>query len=269
MKYCISDTSHPVLRYCKDNSNCLYASTITLQKVGGKRKKGKKSPENAKPEREEKKCDIIWQSFKGNMTREFGFADRRGGQSCKDWEWVSGKKEKRVTMGRSRVKGWALWVHQRSLSQALLWEQALPSGAGATAATVLWLVLTSAKGYYLGGKKVFDLYFALIIISISVTLLGKHLFIAWIKLYFSVSVLLLLLKPWAQHFRGKFRSFGEICTLCLVGKHPQPLGWTLSLAQLKYFAEQPWQDRLVQGWFHLPVPLHACLAAILQQLGDG
>lgn len=97
-------------------------------------------------------------------------------------------------------------------------------GSWATAATVLWLVLTSAKSYYLGGKNFFDLYFALIIISISVTLLGKHLFIAWMKLYFFISVLLLLLKPRTQHFHGKFRSFGEICTLYLVGKYTQPLG---------------------------------------------
>lgn len=35
-----------------------------------------------------------------------------------------------------------------------------------------------------GGKKFVELYFALIIISISITLLHRHLFIAWVRLYF-------------------------------------------------------------------------------------
>lgn len=48
-----------------------------------------------------------------------------------------------------------------------------------------------------------------------------------------------------------------------------PSPWAELSCSEKHVAEQPWQDRFVQGCFHLPVPLHACLAVILQQLGDG
>lgn len=45
-------------------------------------------------------------------------------------------------------------------------------------------VLTSAMDYYLGEKTFAELYFALIMISISIALLCRHLFIACVKLYF-------------------------------------------------------------------------------------
>lgn len=69
----------------------------------------------------------------------------------------------------------------------------LPTGAGAVPAQ-LGLQLPLSSGYsfdvcngllFLGGKKCVELYFAIIIIiSISIMLLCKHLFIAWVKLYF-------------------------------------------------------------------------------------
>lgn len=59
MKYCILDTSYPVLWYCRDILHCPFVLFTPLpspsKKEGGK-KKGKKNPsKNAKPEREEKK----------------------------------------------------------------------------------------------------------------------------------------------------------------------------------------------------------------------
>lgn len=206
MKYCILDTSHSVLRYCRHNLCCPFAVFTPLpspsKKEGGKERKGETPPQNAKPECEGKKRKWHYLAkLQGEHDMGVWFCwQKRGpklqglrvGFRLKKEEGDNGKEPGKW---RSRVKGWALWVHGRSLSQAVLWvwDWGQPAHgswgcacpAWATAATVLWLQFWHLQWVIIwGGKKFVELYFALIIISISITLLHRHLFIAWVRLYF-------------------------------------------------------------------------------------
>lgn len=73
------------------------------------------------------------------------------------------------------------------------------------------------------GKKSSSSY-TLIITSVYVMLLHEHLFVAGVKLYFFVSVLLLLLKPGGIALPWQIQAFcRDFCSLP-VQKHSQPLG---------------------------------------------
>lgn len=288
VKYCILDTSHPALQYCRDNLHCPFVLFTPLplpsKKEGGKEKGKGKKKNKPKMQNQNVRRKRKWHylaKLQGELDQGVWCCWQKRGPKLQGLRVGFRLKREEDDNGtepgkwRSRVKGWALRVGGRSLSQAGLWvwdwgqpAHGCACPAWAAAATALVTVLTSAMGYYVGGKKCVELYFALIIISISITLLCGHLFTAWVKLYFFVSVLLLLFQPRAQRFHGQFRSFGEIYTLP-GWKVPPTSGLNCLSCSEKYFAEQPWQGRFVQGCFHLPVPLHACLAVVLQQLGDG
>lgn len=67
-----------------------------------------------------------WQTSNGIMAREFDFVNRRGGQSCKDWEWVSASEWKivrgeRCQGGEGAGKGLVVFASCRSAGGCSRW----------------------------------------------------------------------------------------------------------------------------------------------------